>query len=67
VGAPCFRRGNERFSVEGKKFDIVVRFSAGLYNPGLKSLHFNSRIWEARGAHRRSLDFARDDNFVWER
>jgi hypothetical protein len=30
-------------------------------------LHFNSGIWEARRAHRRSLGFARDDNFVWER
>src|SRR5580698_5344111 len=27
------------------------------------SLRENSRIWETRGAHRRSLGFARDDNF----
>ena len=34
---------------------------------GLKSLRDNSRIWEGRMAHRRSLGFARDDNLVWER
>jgi len=34
---------------------------------GLTTQRENSRIWEARGAHRRSLGFARDDNFVWER
>jgi hypothetical protein len=28
---------------------------------GTKSLRENSRIWEGRGAHRRSLDYARDD------
>ncbi len=29
--------------------------------PGLKSLGENSRIWEARGAHRRSLRYAIPD------
>ena len=31
---------------------------------GLKSLRENSRIWEARGAHRRSLHYATPD-FLW--
>ena len=32
---------------------------------GLKSLRENSRIWEGRGAHRRSLHFATPD-FLWD-
>jgi len=31
------------------------------------SLRENYRIWEARGAHRRSLGYARDDNSSWKR
>jgi hypothetical protein len=33
----------------------------------LQRLRENSRVWEGRGAHRRSLRSGRDDNFVWER
>jgi hypothetical protein len=36
-------------------------------HPREKGLRENSRILEARVAHRRSLGFARDDNLVWER
>src|SRR5580698_11348722 len=36
-----------------------------LATQGLKSLRENSRIWEGRGAHRRSLHFATPD-FLWD-
>jgi hypothetical protein len=33
VGALCFSRGKQRFSVAGKSSIIIVRFSAGTRNP----------------------------------
>ena len=36
VGALCFSRGEQRFSVAEKGWTLTMRFSAGLENPGLK-------------------------------
>jgi hypothetical protein len=36
VGAPCFSRGEQRFSVAQRSSTSIMRFSAGLENPGLK-------------------------------
>ncbi len=36
VGAPCFSRGEQRFSVAQRSSTLIMRFSAGLENPGLK-------------------------------
>jgi hypothetical protein len=35
VGALCFSRGEQRFSVAEKSWISIMRFSAGLENPGL--------------------------------
>ena len=48
VGALCFSRGEQRFSAAEKSWTLIMRFSAGLGNQGLKSLRENSRIREAR-------------------
>jgi hypothetical protein len=36
VGALCFSRGEQRFSVAEKSWISIMRSSAGLKNPGLK-------------------------------
>jgi hypothetical protein len=36
VGGLCFSRGEQRFSVAEKSWTLIMRFSAGLENPGLK-------------------------------
>jgi hypothetical protein len=36
VEALCFSRGEQRFSVAEKSWTLMIRFSAGLENPGLK-------------------------------
>jgi hypothetical protein len=41
VGAPCFSRGEQRFSFAQRSSTLIMRFSAGLENPGLKSLREN--------------------------
>jgi hypothetical protein len=38
VGALCFSRGEQRFSVAEKSSTLIMRFSVGLENPGLKPL-----------------------------
>ena len=42
VGALCFSRGEQRFSVAEKSWTSTMRFSAGLENPGLKRLRKKS-------------------------
>jgi hypothetical protein len=59
VGALCFSRGKQLFNVAEKMLALIMHFSAGLKRPGLKRLRENSRIWEALGAHRRSLGYPR--------
>ena len=41
VGAPCFSRGEQRFSFAQRSSTLIMRFSAGLENPGPKSLREN--------------------------
>ncbi len=36
MGALCFSRGEQRFSVAETSWTLIMRFSAGLENPGLK-------------------------------
>jgi hypothetical protein len=36
VGALCFSRGEQRFSVADESWSLIMRFSAGLENPVLK-------------------------------
>jgi hypothetical protein len=36
VGAPCFSRGEQRFSVAQRSWTLITRFSAGVENSGLK-------------------------------
>jgi hypothetical protein len=36
VGALCFSRGKQRFSVAVKSLALIMRFSAGPEHPGLK-------------------------------
>jgi hypothetical protein len=43
VGAPCFSRGEQRFSVAQRSWTLIVRFSAGLENSGLKCLRENPK------------------------
>jgi hypothetical protein len=38
VGALCFSRGEQRFSVAETSWTLIMRFSAGLENPGLNRL-----------------------------
>ena len=37
VGALCFSRGKQRFSVAGKSSMLIMRFSAGLEKPRAKA------------------------------
>jgi hypothetical protein len=41
VGALCFSRGEQRFSVAEKSWTLIMRFSAGLEYPELKCLREN--------------------------